>query len=77
MNIKNIANAMGIPESTLRSNIKQANTFKESLKRATKMTATKTTQFRAPTMEKLEMTPTQWMEHKYQHAIPLSTIIEA
>jgi hypothetical protein len=45
-----IANATGIPESTLR-NIEQANTFKESCKTEKKTTSTRTTQIRAPIIE--------------------------
>jgi hypothetical protein len=38
------------------------------------MKMTKTIQSRALIMEKLEVMLAQWMEHKYQHAIPLSMV---
>jgi hypothetical protein len=54
---------------------KQADKIKESCKRATRMTASKITQIRAPIMEKLERMLAQWIEYQHERAIPLSTMI--
>jgi transposase-like protein len=69
-----IVNAMGISESTLRTIRKQADKVKESCKSATRMTASKITQIKASIMEKLR-TFSQWIEHQFQCAIPVSTMI--
>jgi hypothetical protein len=69
-----IANAMGIPESTLRTIRKEAEKIKESCKSATRMTASKITQMWVLIMKKLEKVLAQWFEHEQQYAVAVSSL---
>jgi hypothetical protein len=70
-----IANARIILELPLRTISKQADNIEGSCKSAVRMMTSKTTQIRVPIMEKLERMLAQWMEHKCQCCIPVSTIV--
>jgi hypothetical protein len=69
-----VANAMGILESTLRTIRKQAEKITESCKSSMRLLASKVTQIGMPIMEKLEKMLAQWIEHRH-YAIPVSTMI--
>jgi hypothetical protein len=58
-----IANAMGIPETTLKTARKQGGKRKEICRSATRTTASKVAQIRAPIMEKLERKLAERVEH--------------
>jgi hypothetical protein len=68
------ANAMGIPESTLKTIRKQAE-FKESRRSAMRMAGSKIRQIWVMIMRKLERMLAQYIESKHQHAILLPTMI--
>jgi hypothetical protein len=70
-----IANAMGIPELTLRTIRKHADKIMESCESAMRMRARKIMQIRVPIMKKLEWMLAQQIEHQHQCAFPLYTMI--
>jgi hypothetical protein len=70
-----IANAMGIPRSTLRIIRKQAVKVKESCKSAMRMIASEITQIGASVIKKLEGMLAQCIKHQHKHAIPLSAMV--
>jgi cell division ATPase FtsA len=70
-----IANAMEIPESTVKIVRRHAEKIKVSCKSATRMLASKITQIRELVMKKLERNLAHWIEHQHRRAISRSTLI--